>query len=188
MSTKIDPVDIGDPQELHELRKAVVSLDKNQTAITVVLQNVSNTLKAFRDEFHILETRVTEGSRTKWSNIYGAVGVGTTLVLILGGIVSYFYSDNISRNDSRLGIVSEKLEHHTEDGHPATVAAAILGLRELMEARVESFTDIIKEGNVTSAQGRQRTREELSRVEKDINDRVNRLESALEAGLYKRVD
>ena len=188
MSTKIDPVDIGDPQELHELRKAVVSLDKNQTAITVVLQNVSNTLKAFRDEFHILETRVTESSKTKWSNIYGAVGVGTTLVLILGGIVSYFYSDNISRNDSRLGIVEEKLEHHTEDGHPATVAAAILGLRELMEARVESFTDIIKEGNVTSAQGRQRTQEELFRVEKDINDRVNRLESALEAGLYKRVD
>jgi len=188
MSTKIDPVDIGDPQELHELRKAVVSLDKNQTAITVVLQNVSNTLKAFRDEFHILETRVTESSKTKWSNIYGAVGVGTTLVLILGGIVSYFYSDNISRNDNRLGVVAEKLEHHTEDGHPATVAAAVLGLRELMEARVESFDEVLSVGRESDKQEREHNQDELFRVEKDINDRVNRLESALEAGLYKRVD
>ena len=180
MPTRAKIEEIGDVQDIHDLRAAVIGLDKNQTVVMSVLQSVSETLKEFRNEFGKLEDRVSESNRTKWSNIYGAVGIGTTLMIVLGGLVSYFYSDNISRNDRRLNMVSEKLDHHTHDGHPATTIAAIRGLRDILAARVEAFKDVIEEGNNGTAQARQQTREELSRVEKDVNDRINRLEQTLE--------
>ena len=180
MPTRAKIEEIGDVQDIHDLRAAVIGIDKNQTVIMSVLQSVSETLKEFRNEFGKLETKVDEGSRTKWTTIFGSVGVGTTLIIILGGMMSYFYSENISRADSKVTNIADKFGEHVLDGHPATVEAAMKGMRELLEARVQTFDEVLSVARDSDKQDREHDRDEIRRVEEDVNDRINRLEQTLE--------
>jgi prefoldin subunit 5 len=135
--------------------QAVVHLERNQERISAVLESVSETLKQFNNEIGQVENRLTELTKTKWTNIYGAVGAASTFILMFGGIIVYAWGSDVSRIEGTMHRFIDTFGSHTKDGHPFSVIQ-----------------------NIDSA--KERFKEDLSELRQDMlrhEERINKLET-----------
>ena len=149
---------------------SILSLEKNQERITVALEGVVSTLQDLRQssrhEFETLDKRIEEHGKTKWSQIFGALGFALSVLVIIGGIIAWGYGRDIFRTNESLDDLDKAFAEHTHGGHPDSVKRELDGLRNLLDHTQKDLTNA------------------NDRVEKDVNNRIDRLEQALESGLY----
>lgn len=107
--------------------KAIVSLEKNQAAITTTLDNIATRLES-------LGQQVATVGQTPWK----AIGFAATITMfVLGSYASvlfYAYSQNLEHVATSLVEHRHELAEHSGDGHP-----------EKVEEKINSVLDDLKD-------------------------------------------
>ena len=160
---------------------SIISLERNQERVATALEAVTATLQDFRlssrHEFEVLDKRIQEHGKTKWSQIFGALGFIMTVFIVFGGVIAWGYGVNLERTDGEVIALEQAWIEHTKGGHPDSVTSELDGIRNKIQSEIEHLRTTLVEAEATHTR-------ENDRVERDVNQRINRLESALETGLY----
>ena len=144
------------------LWKAIATLDRNQAQQTTLLESLTKSVSSLASDTKGIEQVIAQGGKTNWGVLLSAFGVFLTVLVIIGGLVAYSWTRDISRVGDAVVQLQQRFYEHTVNGHPASVVARIDANKEAIQAQVDN-----------------------NRREQDqISDRINRLEGSLEGGLY----
>ena len=147
-------------------QRQIASLEKNQATITTTLAQVLDGFKELHSEFGVLAERFSSSTKPKISVWLAG---GALVLAVLGGfgaLVAWGYGVNIGHLTDTTTETHSKLQEHISDGHPPRVIERVNGIREYLERFIE------------------RSDAADDRIERDVNDRMNRLEQDLKDGLF----
>lgn len=134
---------------VEKLFNSVIAVEKNLERHTTILEAMVGELKEMKldrandlqkhdDRVRQIEAQLTTATKTQWPVIFSTMGVGFTVISLVGAVVAYAWFGDIHSLHTQYNALREDVNQHVRlHGHPEAVIEQLEGLEKNIDKRFD---------------------------------------------------